>query len=93
MKDPHTIIHSQIISEKGTELAEKNNQYLFRVANSANKIEVGKAVEKIFNVKVVSTNILNRIGKNKRRGAIPGRTSDSRRAIVKLEAGNTISLT
>ena len=93
MKDPHTIIHSQIISEKGTELAEKNNQYLFRVANSANKIEVGKAVEKIFNVKVVSTNILNRIGKNKRRGAIPGRTSDSRRAIVKLAAGNTISLT
>ncbi len=93
MKDPHTIIHSQIISEKGTELAEKNNQYLFRVATTANKIEVGKAIEAIFKVKVVSTNILNRIGKNKRRGAIPGRTSDSRRAIVRLAAGSTISLT
>jgi len=93
MKDPHTIIHSQIISEKGTELAEKNNQYLFRVATTANKIEVGKAIEAIFKVKVISTNILNRVGKNKRRGAIPGKTSDSRRAIVRLADGNSISLT
>ena len=93
MKDPHTIIHSQIISEKGTDLATKNNQYLFRVALDANKIEVANAVEKIFNVKVVSTKILNRLGKPKRRGLIAGKSSDSRRAIVRLAEGNTISLT
>jgi len=92
MKNPHTVIHSQIVSEKGTDITEKNNQYLFRVASDANRIEVKKAVEKIFNVKVKSVQIMNRKGKVKKRGLIVGRTSSSRRAVVRLEAGQTINL-
>ncbi|RLD10759.1 MAG: 50S ribosomal protein L23 [Chlamydiae bacterium] len=92
MKNPHTVIHSQIVSEKGTDITEKNNQYLFRVASSANRIEVKQAVEKIFNVKVKSVQVMNRKGKIRRRGAIAGRTSSSRRAVVRLEAGQTINV-
>jgi len=92
MKNPHTIIHSQIVSEKGTDLTEKNNQYLFRVSSDANRIEVKQAVEKIFNVKVKSVQVMNRKGKVKRRGVIAGRTSSSRRAVVRLEANQTIDL-
>jgi large subunit ribosomal protein L23 len=93
MKEPHTIILRQMISEKGTELASANNQYLFEVARSANKIEVKQAVEAIFGVKVQSVQTLNRLGKPKRRGTVVGRTSRSKRAVVRLKAGDTIALT
>ncbi len=92
MKDPHTILLSQIISEKGTDLAAENNQYLFRVARSANKIEVAYAVEKIFNVKVAAVQIMNRPGKPKRRGASVGMTAASRRAVVRLQPKHSIQL-
>jgi len=92
MKNPHTIIHSQIVSEKGTDLSQKHNQYLFRVAPEANKIEIGKAIEKIFNVKVKSVQVINRKGKKRRRGYITGRTSSSRRAVIRLEEGQTINI-
>ena len=92
MKNPHTVIHSQIVSEKGTDITEKNNQYLFRVASDANRIEVKQAVEKIFNVKVKSVQVMNRKDKVKRRGLIAGRTSSSRRAVVRLQEGQTINL-
>ena len=92
MKNPHTVIHSQIVSEKGTDITEKNNQYLFRVASDANRIEIKQAVENIFNVKVKSVQVMNRKGKVKRRGLIAGRTSSSRRAVVRLEANQTINL-
>ncbi len=93
MRDPHVIIHSQTVSEKGTDLASKNNQYLFRVARDANKIEVKQAIEKIFGVKVSSVQIMNRRGKVKRRGAILGRSSAWRRAVVRLRQGDTINVT
>jgi large subunit ribosomal protein L23 len=93
MKDPHTIILNQLISEKGTDLAANNNQYLFNVAREANKIEVQKAVEAIFNVKVLSVQIVNRVGKPKRRGLVMGRTARTKRAIVRLKQGDTIALT
>ncbi|MCX7003112.1 MAG: 50S ribosomal protein L23 [bacterium] len=92
MKDPHTILLSQIISEKGTDMASGNNQYLFRVARSANKIEVAYAVEKIFKVKVAAVQIMNRPGKPKRRGASIGMTAASRRAVVRLKPNNSIQL-
>jgi len=92
MKDPHIILLSQIISEKGTDLAAENNQYLFRVAPSANKIEVAYAVEKIFNVKVAAVQIMNRPGKPKRRGASVGMTAASRRAVVRLQPKFSIQL-
>jgi large subunit ribosomal protein L23 len=92
MNDPHTIVLSQIISEKGTDLAAANNQYLFRVAKGANKIEVGKAVAQIFGVKVASVQIMNRPGKPRRRGARKLTTPSWRRAVVRLKKGETIHL-
>lgn len=91
-KDAYTRIRMQVISEKGTDLAQRNNQYLFRVAPDANKIEVRKAVEEIYNVTVTDVQMLNRPGKVKRRGLILGRTARTKRAIVRLKAGDSISL-
>lgn len=92
MKNPHSVIHSQIISEKGTDLSAENNQYLFRIAKEANRIEVKNAIEEIFSVKVKSVQVMNRKGKVKHRGAITGRTSSSKRAVVRLQEGNTINI-
>lgn len=93
MRDMHYIIRCQMLSEKGTDLAAKNNQYLFRVATDANKIEIGYAVEKIFGVKVEAVRVINRLGKIKRRGNIGGRQPSWKRAIVRLKKGDTINLT
>lgn len=93
MKNPSEVIKSQIISEKGTYLAETANQYLFRVAPDANKVEVKAAVEQLYQVKVTEVQILNRPGKEVRRGLKIGHVPGYRRAIVRLAAGNSISLT
>jgi large subunit ribosomal protein L23 len=93
MRDPHTILIRQLISEKGTDLAADNNQYLFQIALDANKIEVKQAVETLFKVKVRSVQIFNRPGKPKRRGLMVGRTSRSKRAVVRLQQGDMIALT
>ena len=93
MKEPQQIIHSQIISEKGTELAGRSNQYLFRVARDANKIEIKAAVENLYQVNVTSVKVMNRPGKIKRRGMHHGRTAGSRRAVVRLKEGDSINLT
>ena len=76
----------------GTALANASNQYLFRVANDANKIEIGQAVEKIFGVKVTSVRVMNRLGKIKRRGVIGGRRPGWKRAVVRLKKGDSINL-
>lgn len=93
MKNPSEVIKSQIISEKGTYLAETANQYLFRVAPTANKAEVKAAIEQLYQVKVLDVQILNRVGKERRRGLKIGHVPGYRRAIVRLVSGNTISLT
>ena len=92
MKDPHAIIKSQIITEKGTEMATASNQYQFRVAPGANKIEVRTAVEKIFSVKVLDVQMMNYMGKIKRRGAFSGRKSGWKKAIVRLPKEQKINL-
>ena len=93
MVRPSEIIKSQIISEKGTFLAETANQYIFKVAADANKIEVKAAVEALYQVKVEEVQILNRVGKERRRGLKIGYVPGYRRAIVRLASGNSISLT
>ena len=94
MKDPHTIIMGLQLTEKGTRLTEENNAYLFRVAKSANKVDVKRAVESLFNVKVSQVNTMNYTGKKRReRTAKYGRRPDWKRAVVKLAEGNQIDLT
>ena len=81
----HDIIIKPIISEQSMDqLAEK--KYTFEVKKSANKIEIKKAVEEIFGVKVESVNTMNMLGKVKRMGRNEGRRASWKKAIVKLTA-------
>lgn len=92
MKDARTIIQKALITEKGTELRELRNQYHFQVARDANKIEIKRAVETIFSVKVAEVRTLQVHGKVKRQGRWSGRRSDWKKAIVTLKPDQKIEL-
>ncbi len=88
------VIIKPIITEKMTALSEKLNRYAFKVARGANKIEIKKAIEELYNVSVEEVNTLIVGGKNKSRytkaGVINGRTSTYKKAIVTLAQGDKI---
>ena len=85
MKNSHDVIISPIITEASmARLAEK--KYTFKVASDANKIEIKKAVEEIFKVKVEKINTVSMKAKNKRVGYHFGKTSEWKKAIVTLTA-------
>jgi len=90
MRDPKTIILAPIITEKSMMLKEKYNQVSFWVDPEANKIEIKKAVEKLFNVKVEKVQTIRVKGKPKGGFRNPGRTSVRKKAIVRLAPGETI---
>jgi large subunit ribosomal protein L23 len=85
-----TILLGPHVSEKTTRVAEKNNQVTFRVRNDANKAEIRKAVELLFEVKVENVTVVNVKGKVKRFGQTLGRRSDWKKAYVKLAEGHDI---
>jgi len=83
MKSSYDIIVKPIITEQAmSEVADK--KYAFQVARDANKIEIKRAVEEIFSVKVLSVNTLNMQGKEKRMGVHTGRRPSWKKAIVRL---------
>ena len=88
------IIIKPIVTEKMTQISEKFNRVGFQVAHSANKIEIKKAVEEMYNVTVISVNTSNYHGKKKSRytkaGIINGMTATYKKAIVTLKEGVTI---
>ena len=87
MTNPHDIIIKPVVTEQSmAEMA--NKKYTFVVAKNANKTEVKKAVEKIFNVEVASVNTLNYDGKTKRMGRTVGKTASFKKAVVKLTEGS-----
>ena len=88
----HDIIKRPIITEQSMEqVADK--KYTFEVAKSANKIQIKKAVEEIFKVKVQSVTTINYMGKTKRMGVHVGKRADWKKAVVKLTADSkTIEL-
>ena len=86
----HQILVSPHVSEKGTLLAEEQNQHVFRVLSTATKAEVKEAVEGMFKVKVEKVRILNIKGKTKRFGGRLGKRSDLRKAYVTLMSDNDI---
>lgn len=87
MKDPRQIILRPIVTEKTADAKESTNTVCFEVARSANKIEIRRAVETLFNVKVVEVRVLNFQGKVRRYGRYSGRRPDWRKAYVRLAAG------
>ena len=92
MKDPHTIVVKPVITEKSTVQVEKNNAYSFKVATSANRIEIKEAVERIFDVKVRKVNTVVQNGKRRRVGRSIGFTNKYKKAFVTLEPGYEIDL-
>ena len=80
-----------IITEKTTLLMQEN-KYTFQVPLTANKVEIHKAVESIFNVKVEKVATIRVLGKTKRMGRTMGKRSYYKKAIVTLKAGETIEL-
>ncbi len=84
------ILEAPIISEKSTNAAEKNNQFVFKVKKSATKKQVKSAVELMFEVEVESVHVLNVKGKIKRAGKTMGKRSDWKKAYVKLKPGHDI---
>jgi large subunit ribosomal protein L23 len=89
MKTSYDIIRRPIITEKSALLAEKA-VYTFEVAKDANKVEIKKAIEEIFEVKVVAIRTVNVHRKPKRMSRYEGFKSAYKKAIVRLEPGQTI---
>jgi large subunit ribosomal protein L23 len=93
MKEPIQIITNIRLTEKASLLGERNNQYVFRVATDANKIEIKQAIEKLFGKKVVRVNTAQYAGKKKReRRADFGRKAHWKKAVVTLAEGEKIEL-
>lgn len=87
---PHDIIKRPLITEKTSLQKETSNQVSFEVARKANRIEIKKAVEKVFNVNVAGVRTIQVKGKVKRRGAILGKRKDWKKAVVTLKPGERI---
>jgi large subunit ribosomal protein L23 len=88
----YDVILSPLITEKATNASE-HNKVVFKVALTATKPQIKEAVEKLFDVKVKSVNTLRRQGKWKTFKGRLGQQSDTKRAIVTLEEGQTIDVT
>ena len=88
------IIVKPLVTEKMTAITEKTNRFGFIVRPEANKLEIKKEVEALYNVTVVEVNTMRYAGKNKSRytrsGIINGRTNAYKKAIVTLKEGDTI---
>lgn len=78
------------VSEKATDLAEKHGQIVFKVDTTATKLEIKKAVEQLFNVKVDKVSTLNVKGKTKRTVRGLGKRNDWKKAYVSLQPGQDI---
>ena len=91
MLEARQIIIRPIISEKSYRMIEQN-RYTFDVAKTASKIEIAKAVEEIFDVKVLKVNTMNVNGKPRRVRFALGKTRDWKKAVVTLKEGDSIEL-
>lgn len=89
--EPHQVIRRPLVTEKGTHLSDKLNSYSFEVHPLASKADVKKAVEQLFEVRVVSVRTQTRIGKPRRHKFIEGRTRNWKKAIVKLHDEDRIA--
>ena len=93
MNEPFDLIQTVRITEKASLLTEKHNQYVFRVAPRATKLQIKHAIEKLFGKKVLRVNTCNYAGKIKReRQAGFGRKPHWKKAIITLKEGDKIDL-
>ena len=90
--NPYDVLIRPLLTEKITAIREIKNSVAFAVDSRATRIDVRRAVEKVFSVKVTSVNVMNVKGKKKRQGRYLGKRSDWRKAFVTLKEGEKIEL-
>ncbi|MGH7847990.1 MAG: 50S ribosomal protein L23 [Candidatus Binatia bacterium] len=90
MREPQAIIRSPLITEKGSSLQASAHQVIFRVWPNANKVEIKKAVEVLFKVKVAKVQTARYLGKMRRVGRNVGRLPQWKKAYVTLVEGYKI---
>ena len=88
----HGVLLRPILTEKTTFGIEALNAYVFEVHPSANKMQIRKAVENLFDVKVRNVNVRNRKGKRKRVGRTVGYGKNTKHAVITLAAGETLDI-
>jgi len=86
----YDIIKRPLVTEKTTTQKEANNQVSFEVDRGANRVEIKRAIEKVFNVRVARVQTLQVKGKRKRRGLVVGKRKDWKKAVVTLMPGQRI---
>lgn len=91
MIHPRSIVIAPIITEKSSNQMASTNTYTFKVSINANKIEIAKAIEQVFAVKVLGVNTIRMMGKPKRLGRYNGKRPDWKKAIVTLREGDRIA--
>jgi large subunit ribosomal protein L23 len=91
-KDAHQILIRPLLTEKMTELKDKQNKICFLVSPQSNKIEIKQAAEEVLKVKIDSVNIINTKGKRKRLGRYEGKRSDLKKAILTIKKGEKLEL-
>jgi large subunit ribosomal protein L23 len=96
MKSLNRVVHRPVVTERTTTFREKGNKYVFAVDPRANKMEIKRAVESMFDVRVTAVRTANVLGKlrvmHTRRGLSSGRRPTWKKAIVTLAEGQTIDI-
>lgn len=90
MKVIYNVMKKPLFTEKGMDLKERENKLLIEVSPDANKIEIKKAVEEIFNVKVEKVATIRTKGKKKRMGRFEGRRPNRKKAVITLHEGQKL---
>ena len=92
MRDPRDVILRPVVTERSTVMADEHDAFTFLVAEDANKIEIRRAVEQLFEVQVTSVNTMRYRGKWRRVGRHLGKRPSFKKAIVKLAEGERIDV-
>ena len=92
MKDSRQVVLRPLVTEKATALKDDRTQVIFQVAMDANKVDIRRAVETIFKVKVTDVRTQVVFGKEKRMGRFVGRRPSWKKAVVQLAPDNKIEL-
>ena len=90
MRSLYNIIKRPCFTEKGSQLKESENKILVEVSPESNKLEIKKAIEEIFKVKVDKVSTINIKGKWKRHGKSFGKRSDKKKAVITLKKGEKL---
>lgn len=91
MKELYSVLKKPLLTEKGAFLKESQNKILIEVAPEANKLEIKKAVEEIFKVKVEKVSTVRAQGKMRSYGRFRGRRPDRKKAIITLKKGEKLN--